>query len=212
MAGARARRNISKTVAERDNCPTSSEPQEEVQSVNVIQIANLRPGSGGHLDNLLASVLLPLTLLTSRLTSADPVTSVYRNLCSASLGLVLVTAHTYSRDVWRRDDTVQGNLSLIHLLLAALSLALFPPNTQHNYYVIFWIIITFRPLLATTLRKFPLSFSFGEASIICQGSLLSGGAMAMKILTFNKWTTRLDMIYLDHPNEQCFQRPRLGAG
>ena len=116
--------------------------------------------------------------------------SVFRNLCSSSLGLILVTSHTYIRDIWRRDDTIQGNLSLTHLLLAALSLALLPPNTQHNYYVIFWTIITFRPLLAFTLRKFPLSFSFGEASILCQGSLYSGGAIIMKILTIKKWTTR----------------------
>ena len=116
--------------------------------------------------------------------------SVYRNLCSSSLGLILVTGHTYIRDVWRRDETIQGNLSLTHLLLAALSLATLPPDTQHNYYVTFWTIITFRPLLALILRKFPLSFSFGEASILCQGSLYSGGAIIMKILTIKKWTTR----------------------
>ena len=189
MADTRARQR--KNVPETDiAAPPRSQSQSEVTSLNVIKIENLRPGAGGHLDNLLASCLLPLTLLTSMLTSAGPVSSVYRNLCSSSLGLILVASHTYIRDIWRRDDTIQGNLSLTHLLLAALSLALLPPNTQHNYYVIFWTIITFRPLLALTLRKFPLSFSFGEASILCQGSLYSGGAIIMKILTIKKWTTR----------------------
>ena len=189
MAGARARQR--KNVSETDIAAApQSQSQSEETSLNVIRIENLRPGAGGHLDNLLTSCLLPLALLTSMLTSADPVSSVFRNLCSSSLGLILVTSHTYIRDIWRRDDTIQGNLSLTHLLLAALSLALLPPNTQHNYYVIFWTIITFRPLLAFTLRKFPLSFSFGEASIMCQGSLYSGGAIIMKILTIKKWTTR----------------------
>ena len=188
MTGTRARQK--KTVADTEDHSAPSHPEEKETSVNVIKTENLRPGAGGHLDNLLAASLLPLTLLTSLLTSADPVSSVYRNLCSSSLGLILVTSHTYIRDVWRRDDTIQGNLSLTHLLLAALSLAFLPPNTQHNYYVTFWTIITFRPILALTLRKFPLSFSFGEASILCQGALYCGGAIIMKILTIKKWSTR----------------------
>ena len=167
MASVRARQK--KNVAETEDHSAPPRPEENETSVNVIKTENLRPGAGGHLDNVLAASLLPLTLLTSLLTSTDPVSSMYRNLCSSSLGLVLVTSHTYIRDVWRRDDSIQGNLSLTHLLLAALSLAFLPPNTQHNYYVTFWTIISFRPLLALTLRKFPLSFSFGEASILCQG-------------------------------------------
>ena len=118
MAGARARQR--KNVSETDIAAApQSQSQSEETSLNVIRIENLRPGAGGHLDNLLTSCLLPLALLTSMLTSADPVSSVFRNLCSSSLGLILVTSHTYIRDIWRRDDTIQGNLSLTHLLLVA---------------------------------------------------------------------------------------------
>merc|ERR1719350_2235553 len=108
MAGTRARQR--NNVPETDIvAPPQSQSQPEVTSLNVIKIENLRPGAGGHLDNLLASCLLPLTLLTSMLTSPGPVSSVYRNLCSSSLGLILVASHTYLRDIWRRDDTIQGN-------------------------------------------------------------------------------------------------------
>ena len=116
--------------------------------------------SSFHLSDFPTSVLLPLCLLSSFLSS--PLTLVYRNLCVASLGLLLSSCTTLLTG-WSSTT-----ISLPHLGSAALTLFLLPPDTRAATYAVYWAVICLEPLTRSLVMKFPWSFTFGEACIISQ--------------------------------------------
>lgn len=160
----------------------------------------LRQGTASHPDNLLAASLLPLALVTS-LAAAPPLTPVspeFFNLSRASLGLLACAWASYLRSAVLRSADTTGNLSITHVIVASITLALSPPLTSHLppghrayvSYIIYWMMITFRPIMVLLIKKFPASFSFGEAALISQAVVLSGGAALMKLVTLERWDTR----------------------
>ena len=152
--------------------------------------ANLRAGAASAIDNLVTSSLLTLALTSSYLASSSPSSIIYINLCRSSLGLVICSWICYFQDILHNSSQVTRNLSTIHLGVAAIVLYLSPPDTRYNCYIVYWIVISYRPLLLWLLRKFPGSFSFGEVALISQSVVMSVGAVIMRILTFDKINNR----------------------
>ena len=152
---------------------------------------SLRQGTASHPDTLLAASLLPLALVTS-LAAAPPLAPVapeFSNLSRASLGLLACAWTSYLRSAVLRSADTTRNLSISHVIVASVTLALSPPLTSHLppghrayvSYIIYWMMITFRPIMVLLIKKFPGSFSFGEAALISQAVVLSGGAALMKL-------------------------------
>lgn len=137
------------------------------------------------LGDLLTSSLLPLVMLCSMLPSSS-VSEVYSNLCRASLGLVLSSWLTYITDLGPESSTSPKSISLPHLGAAALTLFLFPSSTRTNTYTIYWAIICLRPLTMCLVSRFPQSFSFGEASLICQSGLLFSASLVLKLFSLEE--------------------------
>ena len=146
------------------------------------------------LGDLITSSLLPLVMLCSMLPSSS-VSLVYTNLCRASLGLGLSAWLTYITDLGP-DSSSERSLSLPHLGAAALTLFLFPTSARTNTYIIYWAIICLRPLTMWMVSKFPKSFSFGEASLICQACILVSATLLLKLCSLEEITLKAVIIQL----------------
>ena len=158
-------------------------------------LRSLGPGASFLLlGDLVTSSLLPLVMLTSMLASSY-VSLVYSNLCRAGLGLGLSAWLTYITDLASENNS-QRSLSLPHLGAAALTLFLFPSSTRTNTYSIYWAIISLRPLTMWLVFKFPQSFSFGEATLICQSVILFSSSLVLKLLTFEELSMKAVIIQL----------------
>jgi len=118
------------------------------------------------------------------LASSTP-SVLYINICRASLGLALSSWLTYITDMGS-DSSTAGSLSLPHLGAAALTLFLFPSETRTVTYIIYWAIITLRPCSIYLVSKFPQSFSFGEAMLICQSLILLTASMMIKLFALDE--------------------------
>ena len=147
------------------------------------------------LGDLITCSLLPLALLTSIL-SFSSASLVYSNLCRAGLGLGLSAWLTYITDLASESTTPTRNLSIPHFGAAALTLFLFPSSTQYNTYTIYWAIICLRPLTLWLVSKFPQSFSFGEATLICQSCLLISASLVLKTLSLDHISVQSVIIQL----------------
>jgi len=158
-------------------------------------LRSLGPGASFLLlGDLITSSLLPLVMLTSMLASSY-VSLVYSNLCRAGLGLGLSAWLTYITDLASETNS-QRSLSLPHLGAAALTLFLFPSSTRTNTYTIYWAIICLRPLTMWLVFKFPQSFSFGEATLICQSVILFSASLVLRLLTFEELSMKTVIIQL----------------
>jgi len=146
------------------------------------------------LGDLITSSLLPLVMLCSMLPSSS-VSLVYTNLCRASLGLGLSAWLTYITDL-DAEGPSQRSISLPHLGTAALTLFLFPSSTRTNTYIIYWAIICLRPLTMWLVAKFPQSFSFGEATLICQSCILVSASLLLKLFSVQEITMKAVIIQL----------------
>ena len=154
--------------------------------------ATLRPGGGSVIDNVIGSSLLSLSVISTCLINSDNVSQVYVNICRASLGIVLSSWIMYFQDILNNTDTSNiKNLNYVHLGVAAVVLYIVPPDSRHNSYVVYWIIISFRPLLLWLLRKFPKSFSYAEASLLSQSVVMSAGAVVMKMMSLEKINNKI---------------------
>ena len=116
--------------------------------------------SGFHLSDFPTSILLPLCFLSS--FHSHPLSPVYRNLCVASLGLLLSSITTLLTG-WS-----SSTISLPHLGSAALTLFLLPPDSRAATYAVYWAVICLQPITRSLVASFPRSFTFGEACIISQ--------------------------------------------
>ena len=76
------------------------------------------------------------------------------------------------------------NLSTLHICLAALQLYILPPDSRNNCYILYWTVLALRPVILWMVRKFPGSFSYGEASLISQSALLLTSGFVMNILNW----------------------------
>jgi hypothetical protein len=146
------------------------------------------------LGDLITSSLLPLIMLSSMLPSSS-VSMVYTNLCRASLGLGLSAWLTYITDLGP-DSSSERSISLPHLGAAALTLFLFPSSTRTNTYIIYWAIICLRPFTMWLVSKFPQSFSFGEATLICQSCILVSASLLLKLFSLEEITMKAVIIQL----------------
>ena len=146
------------------------------------------------LGDLITSSLLPLVMLSSMLPSSS-VSMVYTNLCRASLGLGLSAWLTYITDLGP-DSSSERSISLPHLGAAALTLFLFPSSTRTNTYIIYWAIICLRPFTIWLVSKFPQSFSFGEATLICQSCILVSASLLLKLFSLEEITMKAVIIQL----------------
>ena len=155
---------------------------------------HLRRGTSSLVDNLQCSLLLPVSLLTNLMTSSEPASPVFLSVCNVSKGLATASLFTYFQDfnrVFSRSEYEGPRyLSTLHLGLAAVHLQLTPPDTRYKYYVMYWAIISLRPLVLRLVQKFPQSFSYGEAALVSQAVLLSLSAAVMSLLTLDKISTR----------------------
>ena len=154
----------------------------------------LRRGTSSLLDNLHCSVLLSACLVTNMMTATAPISPIYQNVWKVSQGLSTASLLTYFQDfnrlLSRREYEGPRYLSTLHLGLAALHLQLSPPDSRNKFYVMYWAIISLRPLLLKLVQRFPQSFSFGEAALVCQALILSLVAAVMSLLTLEKISTR----------------------
>ena len=155
---------------------------------------HLRRGTSSAFDNLQCSVLLSVSLLTNIMTSTWPVSPLYLSVSNVSKGLATASLVTYFQDFNRvfSNSEYEGPryLSTLHLGLAALHLQLSPPDSRTKCYVMYWAIISLRPLMLRLVQRFPQSFSFGEAALVSQAVLLSLSASVMSLLSLEKVSTR----------------------
>lgn len=153
---------------------------------------------GFHLSDFPTSVLLPLCFLSSFLSSPT-LFPIYRNLCVASLGLLLSSITTLLNG-WS-----SSTISLPHLASAALTLFLLPPDSRAATYAVYWAVICLQPITRTLVASFPRSFTFGEACIVsqvvllllfalilnssfCQGLLLLVTSIVLNFIALPFWT------------------------
>ena len=146
--------------------------------------SSLRKGTSSLFDTIFASSLLSLSLCSSYLSSSSPTSVIYLNLCKASVGLVICSWVAYFQDIWMRPTGEPRNLSTLHIGLAALQLYILPPDSRNNCYILYWTVLALRPVILWMVRKFPGSFSFGEASLISQSALLLTSGFVMNILNW----------------------------
>ena len=122
----------------------------------------LRRGTSSVPDNLQCSVLLSVSLVTNMMTSSWPVSPLFLSVCNVSKGLATASLLTYFQDFNRvfssREYEGPRYLSTLHLGLAALHLQLSPPDSRNKYYVMYWAIISLRPLMLRLVQRFPKSF------------------------------------------------------
>ena len=150
-------------------------------------LTSLRPGGRSAVDNIIASSLLTLGIVSFYITNTAHFSSVHNNLCKASLGILFSSWIVYFQDVGSNvSSSSPRNLNYVHLGVAGLVLYVVPPDTRYNCYIVYWVIIAFRPILLWLLRKFPGSFSYAEASLLCQALVMSVGAGVMKLLSLEK--------------------------
>jgi len=135
---------------------------------------------GFHLSDFPTSILLPLCFLSSFLSS--PLSPVYRNLCVASLGLLLSSITTLLTG-WS-----SSTISLPHLGSAALTLFLLPPDSRAATYAVYWAVICLQPITRSLVASFPRSFTFGEACIVSQGLLLLVTSVVLNFIALPFWT------------------------
>jgi len=158
-------------------------------------LRNLGHGASSlFLGDLVTSSLVPMAMLTSMLASSY-VSLIYSNLCRASLGLLLSAWLTYITDLGSESNSPRS-ISLPHLGAAALTLFLFPSSTRTITYTIYWAIICLRPLTMCLVFKFPESFSFGEATLICQSAILFSSSLVLRFLGFEEWSMKAVIIQL----------------
>jgi len=146
--------------------------------------SSLRKGTSSVFDTIFASSLLSLSLCSSYLSSSSPTSVIYLNLCKASVGLVICSWVAYFQDIWMKPTGEPRNLSTLHICLAALQLYILPPDSRNNCYILYWTVLALRPVILWMVRKFPGSFSFGEASLISQSALLLTSGFVMNILNW----------------------------
>ena len=130
---------------------------------------------GFHLSDFPTCVLLPLCFLSSFLSS--PLSPVYRNLCVASLGLILSSITTLLTG-WS-----SSTISLPHLGSAALTLFLLPPDSRAATYAVYWAVICLQPITRSLVAAFPRSFTFGEACIVSQVGYCFLFAISLNLLS-----------------------------